>query len=661
MRLAVSALALALVGPLPALAQDGVPSARLLASEGLPAEHVALLMSDQEGGELVFEQVASVVPLDGGSGVGYWIEIDADGLLGEYIPERLFLKITVYALRGPSIAWSKSRAVEIGEPARLLEIDGVRVSGAAALEPGDYRLRVLVSEPASGRVGLRQDAITVPRFSDTAISAFALSGLEANWVDVAMDGSRPPANFVPAALAVVPGDQPLTGRVLVRGARELAIENSSSLGPHGVTADEWSFEPGPEDWQTASTTLTPAPGLSGRFELAPVAMTAGQARRETFGDVVVQQQGAVELLRGGVTELLATSQVEAATAWTRLTRNSAAAPATPVQPAQSTSGKRLAISKRQVRERLLAVLADLAAGVPGAAQRLADIESEAMGGSGGALATLGELELRTFASIQQRTPRAVLPILDLYLTRYREHLERREYFLSTHCKRVAIGLAEQAKAAGDPELTAALADFFAVVGGMQAAANDPSSVTSLHSALSMVPEHSEALAILAWQLERSGRYDELIDAVDDVSEPTPVLELRRALAGLRLDRPRALEQLGAVAEREDWVGRLASQELARAHMALGDRAAAESVVDAALTRFPADQNLILLAALLDDLAGRPSESLERVASVGAESGESARHRYARDPEEALERVRQRLTERAAGAGVTLAQVLESLT
>lgn len=662
MRSIARSLALLLVSAAAVSAQQEASAARLLASQGLPAEHVALLMSEQEGGELVFEQVASVVPINGSAGVGFWLEIDADGLLTDAVPERLFLKIAVYALRGSSIAWSKSRAIEISDPARLLEVDGVHVYGAAALEPGDYRLRVLVSEPESGRVGLREDVITIPGPTEPAISALALSGIDARWMEVAVDGPQPPAGFVPSALAVVPGEQAWSGTVLVRGTRDLAVENGSSLGPAGVTTGEWSFQQGPGDWQTASTALQPAPGLVGRFELAPVAITAGQARRRTFGDdFVVQQQGAADLLRGGITELLVTSQVPAPTTWTRLTRNAAAPSAAPAQPAASTRGKRLAIPKREVRERLLAVLGDFASGTGGALQRLAELESEAMGGSGGALATLGELELRTFESIQQRAPHAVVPILDLYLTRYRGHLERREYFLSTHCKRVAIALAEHARVAGDPELAAALADFFAVVGGIQASANDPASVASLRTALSIAPEHREALAILGWQLERGGRYAELVQVVDDGIDLEPVLELRGVRAALRLGRPGALEDLGALAQGTGWVGQLASQELVRAHLAAGDRSAAESALGSALERFPEDRKLILLAALFDDLGGRPLESLETMAAIGADARASERHRYARGPDEALERVRQRLAERASAATASLDQVLKTLT
>lgn len=653
---------LAALGAAGAAAQPGDDGVRLLSSEGLPAEHVALLMSDQQGGDLLFEQVASVVPLDDGTpALGFWLEVDADGLLVDSVPERLFLKLTAYVLRGSSIAFAKSRAIEVTSPGRLLEVDGVRVTGAIRLDPGDYRLRVLVSEPDSGRVGIRADSVRIPMAGETAVSALELAEVDADWLDVALDGSLPPAGFLPSALAVVPSGQTWSARVLVTGARDLAIENGSSLGPEAVTAGAWTFDPGPGQWSVASSQVITAPELSGRFEIAPVAISAGQTTHSTFGDdFVVQQQGEANLNRGGITELLVTSQVAEATSWTRLKRNTAVASAPPPM-IPHTARKKLTISKREARERLIMLLAEYAAGESGVVNRLAEFEREAAGGSERALVSLGELELRAFASIQQRQPKAVVPILSLYLRRYRDHLERREYFLSTHCKRVAIGLAEQARSSRDPDLLPALADFLTAMGGLQVAGNDPNGVASLRSALSIDPKHQAALEILTWHLERDGRYEAVVEMVGRTEDAPPSVKLRGALSALRLGRPEAWSELESLSRRPDWIGELATQEMVRRHLAGDNRAAAEAVLADARSRFPDNRKLILLTALLHDLRGQPLESLEAMAALGSAAEVDERHRYASEPTETLDEIRRRLFERARADTASLQQVLQNLT
>ena len=634
--------------------------ARLLSSQGLPAEHVALLMSDQEGGDLVFEQVVSVIPFaDGSAGVGMWLEIDADGLLTDTVPERLFLKLTVYVLRDSAIAHSISRAVEITGPQRLLEIDGVRIQGGLALDPGQYRLRALISEPDSGRVGIRENAVEVPRDKARAVSALDLASVNAEWLEVKLDGPALPAGFAPSALAVMPAGTTWSGSVLVRGSEDLALENGSAQGPDAVHAQAWRFEPGPPGWRLARATIDADASLRGRFEIAPVAITEGETRRQNIGaDFSVQQQTGADFLRGGVTEVLVTSQVAEAASWTRV-RSSSGTPAVVPAPSGSGSGRRLTISKSKARERLLATLAEYAAGDPVAASRLAELEVEAMGGSAGALVTLAELELRTFGSIQQRSPEAVIPVLSLYLHRYADHFERREYFLSTHCKRVAVALAEQAS--GDPGLRPVLADFMTAMGARQVVANDPNGETALRSALEMQPGHAEALEVLAWHLERTAQYDELIAAVDEAADPPPVTVLRRTLAGIRLGRSDSFPKLEVLAQRDDWVGELAAQELVRAYAAIGHVEAAEQFARTAQERFPNNRKIALLSALMHDLEGRPVESLATMAGIQAEGEVSERHRYSRDPDEVLIKLRRRLDERAADNLDALQQVLKALT
>ncbi len=568
------------------------------------------------------------------------------------------MKIAIYVVeQGSSIAYAKTRAIEIIPPAQLTAVDGIRITGAIDLPAGDYSVRVLIEEPGTARTGLRQTSLTVPSARQAVASALEIANISSTWLDVPLDGPQPPAGFFPSAIAVLPVEQPLTVRAYVAGTRDVAIENSGSLGPEGLAVEGWDFSEAEENWSLAEATVQPHPELAGRFEIAPIAMTAAAAGRQTIGDVVVQDSGGATLARGGVSEVLLTPQVEQPTSWTTVKRNTEAANL-PSSRVSTRVGKKLAMSKSDFRSQMLAALRSFANDDLSAKSRLAELEATATGGSGEALVTLADLELKTFESILQRQPKAIVPILLLYLDRYTEHLDRREFLMSTHCKRIAIALAQQAAQSNRSSLAPTLADFLTVMGGMQVMGNDPSGLNSLETALHMSPGHLGAATVLSWHLERTENYAAVVDLVDSIAEPTADLRLRQALSKMRLGQNEGLAELRRLAERDDWVGLLALQELIRVNLGSGS---ARDLIDRGLERFPDNPKLRLLAALAYDLQGQPRKSLEQVVTVQTSTAEGERHRYARDPREVMAATRSALNNVARDNRVALAEVLRMLT
>ncbi len=641
-----------------------LPTARLLTHSGLAAEHVALIMSDQQGGDLLFEQVASVIPLeDGTPAIGWWLEVDADNLLSGSIPERLFVKISTYVLEGQgNIVFAKSRVVEISNPAGLIAVDGVRVVGGIELPAGDYRLRTLVSEPISGRVGLRQNQVRVPSPREASISAFEVDQVAASWLEIPLDGLVPPTNFEPSALSVLPANQPWNVRMFVLGTNQILIENSHEKAEAALTTTGWTFAQGPGRWSIAESTITPDLAVEGRFEIAPVAVgentTSG---RDLVAGSLVAQGVDAELVRGGVVEVLLTSQIETATTWTRVKRN-AEAEDLPAQVAAAPVSRKLALPKPEIRRRLLAVLTDWANGDPAAQSRLGELENDLIQGSGEALATLADLELRVFDSIGQREPGAVIPILALYLNRYTDHLREREYQLSTHCKRLALSLAQRYLGLDKSETGEETGDFFAAIGGMQASGGDPTGLESLRVALRSSPDHAQAMELLAWRLERSGDYRGVIALLENIEKPTREARIRRALVNLRLNRSElGISELKELSASDDWVAALAAQELLRFYIEGGIPEEASRYFLEFRKRFPENQGLAYLQAMFHDLQGRPQESLAEVTWIKARTGESERHRYSKDPQEKISEVRSLFEQRSEAYRSSLLKALQGLS
>jgi hypothetical protein len=126
---------------------------------------VDLLLGEEEIDGLGVRLLAGALPAAGGLvPVPVVIEVPAVDLLAGRASGTLDLELQVYAVDardGVQDLWLRSLRLDLDQVAATLARGGVRVLGGLALPPGEYRLRALVREPASGRVSLSTTPLRV--------------------------------------------------------------------------------------------------------------------------------------------------------------------------------------------------------------------------------------------------------------------------------------------------------------------------------------------------------------------------------------------------------------------------------------------------------------------------------------------------------------------
>jgi VWFA-related protein len=219
--------------------QASAPGARVIARAGYydrrgfrqlsPLER-RLLASDVIANEISFDQVPArvlAVPFAGGDGlasVPVLLEVPGPGLLEADRGEKLQLELYAYAFDSAGRLrdfFVHMLATDLARNRDRLMAGGLRYFGELHLPPGSYRLRTLVRNATTGRMGSSAEALEVPVFAES--EPFLLRPLfldpSEEWVAVAETnrgtGAPPTRNpfadlpadgMVPAALArVAPG------------------------------------------------------------------------------------------------------------------------------------------------------------------------------------------------------------------------------------------------------------------------------------------------------------------------------------------------------------------------------------------------------------------------------------------------------------------------
>ncbi len=213
------------------------PGARVLARAGYYDRRGFRTLSPLERRLLAANVIANEIPFDdipirvlalpfasgGDSTVPVLVEVPGAPLLAADKGEKLGLEIYVYAI-GPDDRlrdfFVRTISTDLAQNRAKLMAAGVRYFGELRLPPGDYRIRTLVRNAATGHMGLSVTTLAVPAFASGEpflLAPVFLVG-SGDWVAVQGTGREPGAapnpfsslpgsGLMPAAVArVAPGD-----------------------------------------------------------------------------------------------------------------------------------------------------------------------------------------------------------------------------------------------------------------------------------------------------------------------------------------------------------------------------------------------------------------------------------------------------------------------
>ena len=262
-----------------------------------------LLAADVIANEIPFDEIPArvlAVPFAGEGGtalVPVILEVPGTALLAGDKGEKLTLEIYAYAVDREGRLqdfFTRTVGADLQKNRERLEAGGVRYYGQLRLPPGSYRLRTLVRNAATGRMGFSATPVEVPAFSPGEpflLPPLFLDGA-ASWISVAGTGGGadagsaasnafaqlPAEGMAPAALArVTPGE---AGRVcLVAYHFDGGEKNELRLGSQILAADGRPMEsvklavlgstaPGPDGKRTLLLSFPAPAGLApGRYGL----------------------------------------------------------------------------------------------------------------------------------------------------------------------------------------------------------------------------------------------------------------------------------------------------------------------------------------------------------------------------------------------------------
>jgi VWFA-related protein len=287
--------------------------ARVLARAGYYERHGLRQLSPLERRLLAADVIANEIPFDeiparvlavpfagegGAARVPVLLEVPGTALLAGDHGEKLTLELYAYAVDREGRLqdfFTRTVGADLKKNRERLEAGGVRYYGQLRLPPGSYRLRTLVRNTATGRMGFSATPVEVPAFSPGEpflLPPLFLDGAP-SWISVASpaDGGSearsaaanpfaqlPSEGMAPAALArVTPGE---AGRVcLVAYHFDGGEKNELRLGGQILAADGRPMEsvklavlgstaPTPDGQRTLLLSFPAPAGLtSGRYGL----------------------------------------------------------------------------------------------------------------------------------------------------------------------------------------------------------------------------------------------------------------------------------------------------------------------------------------------------------------------------------------------------------
>jgi tetratricopeptide (TPR) repeat protein len=610
-----------------------------------------LLLSGQAGGEVdgaLTWSLAGRVP-SGRVDVPFVVEIDGGTLLGGPSGRKMAIGIYAYVVDpdGRVIDYIAQGLVLDREVYRDKIIgSGLKFLGRFALEPGDYTLRVMVENNASGNYFMSWSIVTVPTAED--LSPLLLPPLfpdpEATWTVARQKGEHVAfavekgAGTLPSARPTLVENQPAEMYLGGGNWDEGTVIEIRILNEIGRTVFEpllQIMDPPVGDFQFRRIALTPVDLPPGDYSLV----------------VTLADEDSGEVLRRA-TRLTVVREGEGRS-WGGAGESSIVTRSSPSAADPEAAQK---LKKNDIRPAYRRALRPLVEGDPTAArQRVAELERRVvMGPSRTALLTLTEAELAEAKSLAKADPTCLMPLALLHRDLYRGYAARGEGQLSTHARKMAITYAEELGKAkpyfGFSEgLLVNFASDFAQAGASSAARE------LLERALRLNRGYRPAMLSLGFSFERNSDYLEAAAAYQSLVDTHPTFEEGRLRLGINLIRTgrdgdgeellRGLVGTGAT----PWIEAIAAQELVRLR---ADKAKmlpeAEREVRVALELLPDDQRLwILLAAILES-SRRHEEAIEILVDLPPPGrGVSPRVRYAEWPAVGVRASQNHLSRRAS--------------
>lgn len=681
---------LLLFAAIPLAAQPEPPPLRVLRTGGLRVETAALLMSGQEGGTIPLATLVLPMPGAGAhSRVAVLLEMDGAETVAGQTADLLRLEVCLYAITAPAnggaggrVAGSRMDTVEI-DLARLgpdLARSGLKYVGELDLPAGEYALRALVRNAATGEVGLRSIPVTIPDFSQRQgllLPPLLPEPADAWLVARGAGLSAPPPVF---AMDALPSARPILAPSVRTGLRiaawklegdGLSVEVRRPGGarvaafPLEISGREASAVPGLE---ILTASFEPQGIEEGVYELRAV---PAEGRAD---DAALLSTPFVLLERGGDGQV-----------WAALTqpRQPGSAPAATAGPASRTPparrGKRVRrIDAGPVKAAYRQALSVLAGGDREAARAaVLALETSVLSGEKPASSEdLLDVELDIAKELSRGgadAALAIVPLLTLHQVIYRDAVRRQAFLISTHDRELVFRLAAlYAELSGTPEGKKRAARFLDGIAAEMIWTAPPSLRARLfQQILAFDPDDRTALLCMAVDAERQGRYAEAAAGLERLDRITPgdsEVRLRLAVNLARIgkvqDARRLLADVAGKAGSQPWQAAVATQERARLLIAAGDLDAAEAAVREGLKRLPDDDKLAIQLAMIRDLRKDPRGAREALPEVGTKagtkaggSGGEARHRYNRMPLEELDRAWSDLQQTALDLLPTLAGAL----
>jgi len=702
--LVVGGATVAASGPPPPAAATG-PQVTVVPRRGLRGRDVALLVSGQEGGQIVVS-IQAFPPASAGrtERVPWVVDLPGFTLASMADGDALDLEIAVYLQKksGEIVGHEQDTLHITGIPESWQTGGGLKLLGYVDASFPPSILRFLVREPSSGAFGNWEMEVplragTSPRTMsfgmaitdvgggttgsivgtgfDGAGSRSALVALVAAepagaWTAVGLGGAGADAKQPPFSLAGA-GALPATLPVLRPGTVVRVTLLGEGLPGSLEAIGRVFYSDGRHAETCPARIMSRLPAPAGPFERLDVAVTLPPKVGPGEHVLVVscRPEGGVDA--GAFSVHFRVAQPErAATAltWPAVPIDVSGKPVEPAKPnvgtlpSEEEAPANLKIGYRD------AVAKAAAEGSADSIAELAAFERAALGsGSAGDLGRLGSAERSLARSAAKVSPQALLGLCLVELDVYREHSRDSAYLAIGHSRRMieemAEMLASNAKDEAGKQLAADVLTAFAselqTVGSFVSAERLFVRSTAIHS------DEIAALMGRACILERLGDAKHTLEILEQVLTRRPghpEAELRLGVNLRRVGRTDAARKalVASTAEnRPAWVRAVAWQELAAMDLAAEHADAALQILRTASAALPDDASLQVMLASMLDRERHHREALavvNTIVSRRGSAGQSARLVYAQPPLEDLKELLARLDAQRARSLAALAEV-----
>jgi tetratricopeptide (TPR) repeat protein len=271
------------------------------------------------------------------------------------------------------------------------------------------------------------------------------------------------------------------------------------------------------------------------------------------------------------------------------------------------------------------------------------------------LADLAKMEGRVLKGMANGDWNRLLPLAVLYGEMIDDYRRLRQAPLSEHAVVLSIGMAEQmVRTAKGAEDRREAADLLTSMSGYLLYAQRLTKTGELLSlAVKADPQNLSALMALAATREQKGDYEGALKVLEDLLEAFPDSGEGRLRFGVNLARVgkswKAVESFRQLveADTEEWVAQVASQELARALVDVGETAEAVDILEFAAARWPEQPSMRVQLAWLLDQIEEPEQAEAWVSGLISDSSRATnppRYRYIQWYEKGLEELRRSLGE-----------------